>query len=164
MQHRIPRCTLNDWNDEYILERLFDYHVKRRTLANANWKYFFTSWAKSENPIIELEPASHAIYPKGYEFSERELGAWQTMLKAVGTTNITPWLSEESKSHQLWTKSPNGEADKVAFAALYKSGFLTSIPKNTPNATHTFWMCFERAFANNKKTPNGKRRIIVYFL
>ncbi|PKY19716.1 hypothetical protein RhiirB3_438997 [Rhizophagus irregularis] len=157
-QHR-TQCTLNDWNDEYILERLFDYHVKRRTLANANWKYFFTSWVKTENPIIELEPALHAIYPKGYEFSERELSAWQTMLKAVGATNITPWLSEESK-RQLWTKSPNGEADKVAFAALYKSGFLTSIPKNMPNATHTFWMCFERALANNKKTPDGKRRIL----
>ncbi|PKY53609.1 hypothetical protein RhiirA4_471939 [Rhizophagus irregularis] len=157
-QHR-TQCTLNDWNDEYILERLFDYHVKRRTLANANWKYFFTSWVKTENPIIELEPALHAIYPKGYEFSERELSAWQTMLKAASATNITPWLSEESK-RQLWTKSPNGEADKVAFAALYKSGFLTSIPKNMPNATHTFWMCFERALANNKKTPDGKRRIL----
>ncbi|EXX52655.1 uncharacterized protein OCT59_014769 [Rhizophagus irregularis] len=126
-QHR-TQCTLNDWNDEYILERLFDYHVKRRTLANANWKYFFTSWIKTENPIIELEPTLHAIYPKGYEFSERELSAWQTMLKAVGAINITPWLSEESK-RQLWTKLPNKEADKVAFATLYKSGFLTSIPK-----------------------------------
>ncbi|CAB5196750.1 unnamed protein product [Rhizophagus irregularis] len=105
--------TLNDWNDEYILKRLFDYHVKRRTLANANWKYFFTSWIKTENPIIELEPALHAIYLKGYEFSERELTS-------------------------IMNKSPNGEADKVAFAALYKSSFLTSIPKNTPNAAHTF--------------------------
>ena len=63
----------------------------------ANWKYFFTSWAKSKNPIIELEPALRAIYPKGYEFSERELGAWKTMLKAVGATNITPWSCEESQ-------------------------------------------------------------------
>jgi hypothetical protein len=29
-----------------------------------------------------------------------------------------------------------------------------------PNATHTFWECFERALANNKKTPDGKRRIL----
>ena len=29
-----------------------------------------------------------------------------------------------------------------------------------PNATHKFWMCFERALANNKKTPDGKRRIL----
>ncbi|UZO15192.1 uncharacterized protein OCT59_006625 [Rhizophagus irregularis] len=148
-QHQ-TQCTLNDWNDEYILKRLFDYHVKRRTLTNANWKYFFTSWVKTENPIIELEPALHAIYPKRYEFNERELSAWQTMLKAVGATNITPWLPEKSKV----------EVDKVAFAALYKSGFLTNIPKNIPNATHTFWMCFEHTLANIKKTPDGKRRIL----
>ncbi|GBB91846.1 hypothetical protein RclHR1_19260002 [Rhizophagus clarus] len=158
-QYQIPKCTLNDWNNEYILEQLFDYYVKRRTLANANWKYFFTNWAESKNPIIEFEPALHAIYPKGYEFSERELSAWQTMLKAVGATNITPWTHEESQ-RQLWTKSPNGEADKVAFATLYRSGFLTSTPKSISNTTHTFWMCFERALANNKKTPNGKRRIL----
>ncbi len=29
-----------------------------------------------------------------------------------------------------------------------------------PNATHTFWMCFKRAFANNKKTLNGKHCIL----
>jgi hypothetical protein len=28
------------------------------------------------------------------------------------------------------------------------------------NATHTFWMCFQHALANNNKTPNGKRRIL----
>ena len=96
-QHRIPKCTVNDWNNESILNRLFDYHVKRRTIANADWKYFFTSWAESENSVIELEPALRAIYPKGYEFSERELYAWQTMLKAAGATNITPWSYEESQ-------------------------------------------------------------------
>lgn len=60
----------------------------------------------------------------------------------------------------MWTKSPNGEADKVAFAALYRGGFLTSTPKSISNATHTFWMCFQHALANNKKTSDGKRRIL----
>ena len=96
-QHRIPKCTLDDWNNESILKQLFDYYVKRRTAANVNWEYFFTNWAESENPIIELKSALCAIYPKGHEFSKRELGAWQTMLKAVGATNITPWSYEESQ-------------------------------------------------------------------
>ena len=76
---------------------MFDYYVKRRTLANANWKYFFTSWAESENPIIDFESSLCAIYPKGYEFSERELGVWQTILKVVSATNITSWSYEESQ-------------------------------------------------------------------
>jgi hypothetical protein len=42
------------------------------------------------------------VYPKGYEFSERELGAWQTMLKAAGATNITPWSSEESQVNNIF--------------------------------------------------------------
>jgi hypothetical protein len=84
------------------LKRLFDYHVKRRTIANANWKLFFTNWAESKNQIIELESALYAIYPKGYEFSERELDAWQTMLKAVGAMNITPWSYEESQVNLMF--------------------------------------------------------------
>jgi hypothetical protein len=97
IQQHLTKCTLYDWNNESILKWLFDYHVKRRTIANANWKLFFTNWAESKNPIIELESALCAIYPKGYEFSERELSAWQTMLKAVGAMNITPWSYEESR-------------------------------------------------------------------
>ncbi|RHZ82228.1 hypothetical protein Glove_110g47 [Diversispora epigaea] len=148
-QHKIPKCTPNDWNNEDILQQLFNYHVKRRTIASVNWKFFFKTWNESENPIIELELSLCAIYPSGYEFSERELGAWKTMLHAI----------EESK-YQLWTKSINGQTEKVAFAALYKRGFLISIPKNMPNTTRTFWKCFERAIACNKKNLDGKRRIL----
>ncbi|CAB4473471.1 hypothetical protein RhiirA1_474493 [Rhizophagus irregularis] len=157
--HQIPKCILNDWNNEFILKRLFDYYVKRRTIANANWKLFFKNWMESENPVIELESTLRTIYPLGYEFNDRELSAWQSMLNAVGATNITPWSREESQ-HQLWTKSPNGQADKAAFSTLYKRGFLTSIPKNMPNATRTFWTCFKQALANNKKGPDGKQRVL----
>ena len=38
--------------------------------------------------------------------------------------------------------------------------YIRDMNKNMPNATHTFWNCFEHALANNKKTPNGKRRIL----
>jgi hypothetical protein len=29
-----------------------------------------------------------------------------------------------------------------------------------PNATFTFWSCFDRALSNNKKTYDGKRRVL----
>jgi hypothetical protein len=107
-QHQIPKCTINDWNDESILKRLFDYYVKRRTIANADWKNFFKNWGESENPIIEFGSTLRTIYPPKYEFSERELGAWQTMLHAAGATNITPWSYKESqvmvKSRPLFLK------------------------------------------------------------
>ncbi|RHZ82295.1 hypothetical protein Glove_109g253 [Diversispora epigaea] len=147
-QYQVPKCTPDDWNNEFILKQLFDYYVKRRTIANADWRSFFKTWNESENPVIELEPSLCAIYPSGYEFNDRELGAWKTMLHAIGATNITPWSQEESQ-HQLWTKSANGQTEKVIFATLYQRGFLISIPKNMPNTTQTFWKCFEQALANN---------------
>ncbi|RHZ51762.1 hypothetical protein Glove_470g6 [Diversispora epigaea] len=72
-QHKIPKYTLNDWNNENILQQLFNYHVKRRTITSVDWKFFFKTWNESENPVIELELSLCAIYPSGYEFSEREL-------------------------------------------------------------------------------------------
>ncbi|RHZ83505.1 hypothetical protein Glove_91g130 [Diversispora epigaea] len=137
-QHKIPKCILNDWNNENILQQLFNYYIKRRTIASVDWKFFFKTWNESENPVIELELSLCTIYPSGYKFSKREL--------------------EESK-YQLWTKSINGQAEKVAFAALYKRGFLISIPKNMPNTTQAFWKCFEHALACNKKNSDGKKQL-----
>jgi hypothetical protein len=56
---------------------------------------------ESENPVIELEPTLRTIYPLGYEFNDRELSAWQSMLNAVGATNITPWSREESQVNKI---------------------------------------------------------------
>jgi hypothetical protein len=36
-------------------------------------------------------------------------------------------------------------------------GFLTSNPSNF---TETFWSCFRQALKDNKKTKDGKRRIL----
>ncbi|GET02234.1 hypothetical protein GLOIN_2v1785706 [Rhizophagus clarus] len=48
-------------------------------------------------------PIGNIFLQTRYEFSERELSAWQTMLKVVGATNITPWTHEESQvgSHTI---------------------------------------------------------------
>jgi len=43
---------------------------------------------------------------------------------------------------------------------LYKSGFLQIMPRYIPNQTLIFWDCFIRAMMINKKTPDGKRRIL----
>jgi hypothetical protein len=43
---------------------------------------------------------------------------------------------------------------------LYKLGFLQTNPQHISNKTLIFWNCFRYALAVNKKTPNGKRRIL----
>ncbi|POG79108.1 hypothetical protein GLOIN_2v1530472 [Rhizophagus irregularis DAOM 181602=DAOM 197198] len=78
-------------------------------------------------------------------FDEREFRAWKSMLHASGCTNITLW------SLEVGTET---------LADLFKIGLLTSIPIHMPNATRTFWTCFERALSNNKRTYDGNHQIL----
>ncbi len=97
-----PTCSSEDWCNISFLKPIYDYNLKRRTLANVEWYQFFESWAKSKNPIIEFKSSLEELYPRGYEFSERELGAWKTMLRAAGCHDITPWSSNESEVRELF--------------------------------------------------------------
>ena len=180
-KHRVPTCKLQDWQDQSIMQILFDYHLKRRTLANINWHQFFISWAESNVTIIDLKSNLKPLYPHNYKFDEREFRAWKAMLHASGCTNITPWSHDESEVNsyhvfrisiqvtnstytmyqiEMWTKSPDPTTEQETLADLFKIGLLTSIPIHMPNATCTFWTCFERALSNNKRTYDGKRRIL----
>lgn len=98
-QHRIPTCTPNQWKDFSFIKTLYDYHVKRRTLSNISWHNLFITWLAQESNIIELNSALIPLYPKDYQFSNRELNAWRSMFRAAGAYDITPWLYTESKVH-----------------------------------------------------------------
>ena len=54
---------------------VFDYHLKKRTLANINWHNFFISWAESNITIIDLKSSLQKLYPQNHNFGEREFGA-----------------------------------------------------------------------------------------
>ncbi|CAG8841167.1 6435_t:CDS:2, partial [Racocetra persica] len=62
--------------------------------------------------------------------------------------------------YQFWTKSNPPNHDSATLKQFYEMGFLTSIPVHMPNTTRTFWNSFSRALDNNKKTSDGKRRIL----
>jgi hypothetical protein len=96
-QNLKPICSPENWHIFSLLKSVYDYNLKRRTVANIEWYQFFESWAKSKNPIIEFTSCLEKLYPSGYQFSERELNAWKAMLRATGCHNITPWLSNESE-------------------------------------------------------------------
>jgi len=44
------------------------------------------------------------------------------------------------------------------FALLYQIGFLINNPLSS--SAETFWSCFRQALKDNKKTRDGKRRIL----
>ncbi|CAG8838747.1 28998_t:CDS:2, partial [Racocetra persica] len=94
-----------------------------------------------------------------YQFSNQELNAWRSMFRAAGAHDITSWLYTESK-YQFWTKSNPPDHDFAILKQFYELGFLISIPIHMPNTTHTFWNSFSRALNNNKKTLDGKQRIL----
>ena len=94
---KLPTCFPKKWNDYSIMKKLYDYHLKRRTIANLNWHQFFLDWLEQESPIIELYSQLQILYPKNYQFSGRELRAWQFMLRDVGTYNVNPWSNKESE-------------------------------------------------------------------
>ena len=45
-------------------------------------------------------------------------------------------------------------------ANLYKMGFLVATPIHMKTATRTFWNCFKCALVDNKKSQDGKCRIL----
>lgn len=61
---------------------------------------------------------------------------------------------------ELWTKSSNPTTEQETLSSLFKAGLLTPIPIHMPNATRTFWSCFNQALSSNKKTYDGKRQIL----
>ena len=95
--HKIPTCVPDDWNEFSLMKPLFNYHLKKRTLANIDWHKIFLEWSQKECTIIELISELEGIYPKNYDLKKYELSSWQRMLHASGCHNITPWTQEESK-------------------------------------------------------------------
>ncbi|CAB4398690.1 unnamed protein product [Rhizophagus irregularis] len=73
------RCIVEIYRNSTLIKQFIGKTSDEAWENQDSWKnllkYFFTNWAESENPIIDFELSLRAIYPKGYEFSERELGA-----------------------------------------------------------------------------------------
>src|SRR5437879_5961461 len=58
----------------------------------------------------------------------------------------------------IYLLTGNTIKEKQMFADLYQMRFLISNP--TTNFIKTFWSCFRQALDDNKKTKDGKRRIL----
>ena len=95
--HQLPnKCTLADWNNEIIMENLYELYLKRNIRRSIEWRQVFQNWIQQKSNIIELYTHLSKIYDLDFEFQERELRAWHTMLRATGCTNITPYNKEIS--------------------------------------------------------------------
>ena len=107
--HKIPTCTPDNWNEFSLMEPLYKYYLKKRSLANIEWHKLFIQWSQKGSTIIELFSELENIYPKNYELKDREKSAWKAFLHAAGCHNITPWTQEESMVNFL----------RLAFYSIY---------------------------------------------
>ncbi|RGB37790.1 hypothetical protein C1646_756417 [Rhizophagus diaphanus] len=80
----------SEWSNFNLMKKLYEYHLQRRTSANVKWYNLFIRWNQSECNIIELSSELKELYPPKHQFSDRELGAWLSILCAAGCSDITP--------------------------------------------------------------------------
>ncbi|RIA86477.1 hypothetical protein C1645_829198 [Glomus cerebriforme] len=90
----VPQCASHEWSNFKLMKKIFEYHLQ------------------------QLNSELKLLYPFKYQFSECELGAWSSILCAVGCSNIMPWSCNESK-YQFWTKSQN----PINFLVLFSTSF-----------------------------------------
>ena len=81
--HHLPnKCTLADWNNEIIMENLYELYLKRNIRRSVEWHQVFQNWIQQKSNIIELYTHLGKIYDLDYEFQERELQVWYILLRA----------------------------------------------------------------------------------
>src|SRR5260364_4052 len=160
----ICTCTSLEWNDELVLQQIFDIHIKRRKLSmpNNNWKVLFTKWITQQSSIIQMPQILYSIYPPNFVFHHKELAAWRSMFKACGCTNITPYSKEESDV-EFWTCAIDPWADQQTLQNLYKWELLQIQNQDSPcNITTNcqFWNSFRNALDINKRGAKGKIQLL----
>ena len=88
---------VSNWALKGVLENLYKYHLKKRTLCDVKWHNLFDKWLHQESDILELREAVLELYPSSYEVIDREWHAWKAFIRNAGCTNITLFKKEESE-------------------------------------------------------------------
>ncbi|CAG8607173.1 3163_t:CDS:10, partial [Diversispora eburnea] len=153
-------CRPTDWTNDEIMNALYPYYLKKRTLANINWQSIFLQWVKKGSGIIEIWSVLQKIYPENHIFNERERRAWQAFLRAAGCTNITPFGIDKSK-YEFWMKEINPLHYQEILYTLSEHGFLRTTPfvdssKPCNNFTERLADCLIESYEANKKVLKAK--------
>nr|CAG8640467.1 12107_t:CDS:2 [Entrophospora candida] len=159
LETKVPKCTPVSWNNEKIMNEIFNYHLKKRTISDIDWEHFFQSWQQQKSPIIELHGKLKKLYPINYLFDVRELRAWRAMLRATGCSEITPFSIDKSEC-EFWSCNSDPLVDQNTLEILYHDGLLNSKPKKIIDASDRFWECFQKTLKENQTGYDGKIRML----
>ncbi len=90
-------CTLDDWNNEKIMQHMFKLYLKKHVPGNEElWFRVFYRWNNQKSTIIEINSFISDVYNDNHEIGMRELRAWRAILEAIGCKNITPFERDVS--------------------------------------------------------------------
>ena len=69
-------CTLDDWNNEEIMQHMFKIYLKKHVPGNEElWHCIFYHWYNQKCTIIEMKSFIYEFYNDNYELCMRELRA-----------------------------------------------------------------------------------------
>ncbi|RGB33245.1 hypothetical protein C1646_761906 [Rhizophagus diaphanus] len=122
-----------EWHIVNKMQALWNYHLRKYTLASIQWNEFFNEW-----------------------YSKTRTRA---MLSHAGCTNITLYKKDTS-SYEFWTRSGDPSCNCENLHFLYISGFLHPFSGQYCGDGDIFWNYFHQALEANKKGYDGKRRIL----
>lgn len=92
----IPKCLPEEWHIIDKMQALWNYHLRKYTIASIQWNEFFIKWYDEAKTVIEITTSLKKLYPPNYIIKEREMRAWRAMLNHAGCTDITPYTKEIS--------------------------------------------------------------------
>ncbi|CAG8530252.1 29980_t:CDS:10, partial [Racocetra persica] len=92
---------IEDWQNDQIMNKLFNYHLRKNINASINWKNLFINWQNQESNLIELTTKLKEIHPPNYTVKDRELCTWRALLQYIGYTNIIPFGKDSTVSNYL---------------------------------------------------------------
>jgi hypothetical protein len=90
-------CSLDDWNNERIMQHMFKLYLKKHIPGDEElWYRIFNRWYNQKSTIIEIKSFIREVYNGNHEIGARELRAWRVIFGAVGCKNITPFEGDIS--------------------------------------------------------------------
>ncbi|PKC64666.1 hypothetical protein RhiirA1_462115 [Rhizophagus irregularis] len=89
------------------MNKVFNYHLKKRVLTSINWKNLFIEWQNQKSNFIEITQKLKEIYP--VILSKIVNRAWKALLCHAAS---------------IWTRSKDPDKDKDTLMQVYNCGFL----------------------------------------
>ncbi|CAB4403892.1 unnamed protein product [Rhizophagus irregularis] len=154
-----------EWHIINKMQALWNYYLRKFTLASIQWNEFFIKWYNEIKTVIELITSLKKIYLPDYIFNEREMRAWRAILNHAGCVNITPYTKEISPIAQgsIFEARKYARANGPSCIILKKP--IRKVKRITPEQQRQFDSFFQdkaHVIMSSYKTDAKTGKSVVY--